>query len=188
MYLKHTLGKMPNGALDYIIINPDKSIAHDIINTSKEILSGGLDWQFKEEYSNNEYYVFFTKYSNVKCNNSNDSLRCTHFECVSHDTLINESTKKNCISVSNDSYENGIWIKVSAKVLDIHGNKNFNNEMSKWILAQAISENPIYIEYEITNTIHNTILMEKYNIKSWYPNTSISVDNNYNFSIFYKSL
>ena len=31
---KHTLGKLPNGARDYIIINTDKLIAHDIINTS----------------------------------------------------------------------------------------------------------------------------------------------------------
>lgn len=185
---KHTLGSLPNGVRDFIIINADQLIAHDIINTSREILSGSLDWQFEESYSDSEYYVFFARYANVKLNNTSNAIRCSHFESVSCDSLINTSTKKNCIATSYDSYGNGIWIKIAASVLDIHGDKDFGDEMKKWILAQAVSENPIYVEYEISNTVYNTILIDEYHIKTWCPNTTITVGNNYEFSIFYKSL
>ena len=60
--------------------------------------------------------------------------------------------------------------------------------MQKWVTAQAISDNPIYIEYEISNTIYNTILIDEYHVKTWYPNTTITVDGNNGFSIFYKAL
>lgn len=186
--LKHTLGKLPNGARDYIIINSDQLIAHNIINTSREVLSGGLNWEYKEEYSDSDYYVFFAEYKNVKLNNTADSIRCTHFESVSCDNLLNNSTKKNCIATSYDSYGNGIWIKIAKSILDIHGNKDFSDEMKKWILTQAVSDNPIYIEYEISNTIYNTILIDEYHVNTWYPNTIITIDGNYGFSIFYKTL
>lgn len=186
--LKHTLGKLPNGARDMVIINTDKMVIHDVINTSREILSGGLNCQYKEEYSNSDYYVFFIEYKNVKLNNTAGSIRCSHFESGSCDSLLNESTKNNCIATSYGSYGNGIWIKIAASVLDIHGDKNFNDEMKKWILTQAVSDNPIYIEYEITNTIYNTILIDEYHIKTWHPNTTITIYGDYGFSVFYKSL
>lgn len=187
--LKHTLGSLPNGSKDYIVINADQLIAHDIINTTKEILSGSLDWQYKEEYSDQDYYVFFAKYQNVKLNNTPDSIRCSHFESVSCDELINKSTRKNCIATSYGSYGNGIWIKIEASVLDIHGNKDFGNEMSKWIFSKATSDYPIYIEYEISKTVYNTILIDEYHIKTWYPKTTaIIADSSYGFSVFYKAL
>lgn len=186
--LKHTLGKLPNGARDYIIINSDQLIAHDIINTSKEILSGSLNWDFEESYSNSEYYVFFAKYPNVKFNNTPDSIRCSHFESVSCDTLLDQNTKMNCIATSYDSYENGIWIKIAASVLNIHGDKDFGEEIKKWIYTQAVSDNPIYIEYEISNTKYNTILIDEYHIKTYYPNTLINFNNDYELSVFYKTL
>ena len=184
--LKHSLGKLPNGARDYIVINSEQMIAHYIINTSKEILSGGIDWEYKEEYSNDDYYVFFAKYINVKLNNTPDSIRCSHFESVSCDELLDFNNTKNCISTSYGDYENGIWIKIAASVLDIHGNKDFGQVMQKWILTQAVSSNPIYIEYQITNTMNKTILIDEYHVKTWYPITTVSVDND--FSIFYKAL
>lgn len=185
--LKHTLGRLPNGAKDFIIINTEQLIAHDIINTSKEILSGGLNWEYIEDYSSSDYYVFFAKYNNVKRNKTAGSIQCSHFESVSCNDLINKSTEKNCIAVSNDSYENGIWIKIAASVLDIHGNKNFGTEMQKWIFTQAVSMNPIYIEYETSNTIYNTILIDEYHVKTWYPKTKITVDGAYGLSVFYKT-
>lgn len=185
---KHTLGNLPNGIRDYVIINADQLIAHEIINTSREVLSGGLNWQYKEEYSNSEYYVFFTEYKNIKSNNTANSIRCSHFESVSCDKLLDESIKKNCIATSYDSYGNGIWIKIAASVLDIHGNKDFAVEMKKWIFTQAVSNNPIYIEYQISDTIYNTFLIDEYHVKTWYPNTTVTLDDNYEFSIFYKAL
>lgn len=186
--LKHTLGELPNGARDCVIINTDQLIAHDIINTSKEILSGNLNWEYEESYSDSEYYVFFAKYPNVKLNNTADSIRCSHFESVSCDTLLNSSTKKNCIATSYDPYDNGIWIKIAASVLDIHGDKDFGEEMQKWIFNQIFNSNTIYIEYEISNTVYNTILIDEYHIKTWYPDTTITFNNNYELSVFYKSL
>ena len=172
---------------DYIVINADQLIAHNIINTSREILSGGLNWVFQEQYSDSQYYVFFAKNMNVKYNNISNSIRCSHFESVSCDELINSNTKKNCIAVSCDSYENGFWIKISASILNIHGNKNFGEEMQKWILAKAVSDNPIYIEYQLSNSIYDTILIDEYHVKTWYPNSKITIDN-CNFSIFYKAI
>lgn len=186
--LKHTLGNLPNGVRDSIIINSDQLIAHEIINTSREILSGSLNWQYKESYSNTEYYVFFAEYKNVKYNNTTNSIRCSHFESVSCDELLDESTNKNCIATSYESYGAGIWIKINKSVLDIHGCKDFGDEMKKWIFNQAISDNPIYIEYEISNTIYNTILIDEYHVKTWYPKTTITLNTDCEFSIFYKAL
>jgi hypothetical protein len=185
--LKYTLGELSNGARDYVVINTDQLIAHNIINTSKEILSGSLDWEYKEEYSDSDYYVFFTKYPNVKYNNSPDSIRCSHFESISCDSLLNKSVKGNYIATSFDKYDNGLWIKINKDILDIHGDKNFGREMKKWILAQAISDSPIYIEYEISNTIYDTILIDEYHIKTWHPNTTVTAYNCNGISLFYKS-
>ena len=185
---KHTFGKLPNGARDCIIINSDQLISHIIINTSNEILSGSLDWKFQESYSNNDYYVFFAKYPNVKLNNTSDSIRCSHFESVSCDELININTNKNCIATSYGSYGNGIWIKIAKSVLDIHGDKDFGVEMMKWIFDQNTSDNPIYIEYEISNTKYNKIFINEYHAKTWYPNTTITLNDNQEFSVFYKAL
>lgn len=182
---KYTLGKLPNGATDYIIINSEQLIAHSIINTSKEILSGGLNWEYKEAYCNNDYYVFFAKYENVKSNNKADSIRCSHFEAVSRDDLIDKNTNKNCIATSYGLYGNGLWIKIAKSILD--EDKDFEQKMKQWILSQAISENPIYIEYEISNTIYDTILIDEYHIKTWYPTTNVIIDD-CDFSIFYKAL
>lgn len=182
--LTHTLGELPNGVKDYLIINSDQMIAQYTINTSKEVLSGGLNWEYKEEYSDNDYYVFFAKYSNVKPNETADSIRCSHFDSVSYNDLINKSIKKNCIATDNEL--NGIWIKLAASVLDIHGDKDFGVEMQKWIFNRATSDNPIYIEYETCNTIYSTSLIDKYHVKTWYPNTTISINNA--FSVFYKAL
>ena len=77
-----------------------------MLNTTKELLSGGLGWEYKESFSNDNYCVFFASIENVKNNNSNDSLRCSHFETVSYDTLIDKNTEKNCIAVSNNSCDN----------------------------------------------------------------------------------
>ena len=187
--LKHTLGRLPNGAKDYIVINTEQLIAHDIINTSREVLSGGLEWEYRKECSTSEYYVFFAKYSNVKLNNTPDSIRCSHFESESWTNLFDINTKKNCIATSCfGSYGNGIWIKIDKNILDVHGDKDLAKEMKKWITAQAISDNPIYIEYEISDTICNTILIDEYHVKTWYPNTTIIVDSDSGFSIFYKAL
>ena len=186
--LKHDLGMLPNGARDAIIINTDQLIAHNIINTSLEVLSGGLNWQYRKDYSTSDYYVFFAKYDNVKLNDTPNSIRCSHFESESCSNLLNGITKKNCIATSYSSYGNGIWIKIAASVLDIHGDKNYGDEMAKWILNQAVSDNPIYIQYETTNTIYKTTLIDEYHIKTWYPNTTITLNDNYGFSVFYKSL
>jgi hypothetical protein len=185
---KYTLGKLPNGVKDYIIINSDQLIAHNIINTSKEVLSGGLNWEYKQEYSNSEYYVFFTEYPRVKSNNTSDCIRCSHFEPVAYNELLSTSTKKNCIAVSDDSHNNGIWLKIAVFVLDIHGDKNISDEMKKWIRIQSASENPICIEYQLTDTMYNTILIDEYHMTTWYPNTTITFNSDYDVSVFYKAL
>lgn len=194
--LHYTIGGSLNAVNDFVIINLNQSIVQYIINTTKEVLSGGLDWEYKPEYSDSDYYVFFAEYPNVKLSSSNKSIRCSHFESESCTNLLDKSTKKNCIAVSDASYKNGIWIKIDASVLDIHGNKNFSTEMKKWIISQAVTKDgqkaedikPIYIEYEITNTIYKTFSIDKYDIKTWYGNTEITTNPNVGLSVFYKSL
>jgi hypothetical protein len=183
---KHTLGSLPNGAKDYTVINTDQLITHNIINTDKEVLSGGLNWKYMEEYSDTNYYVFFTEYPNIKNSNNSESIRCSHFKSVPYNELINFNTKKNCIATSSDDNTNGIWIKIATSVLDIHGDKNIVDEMKRWIRIQAISINPIYIEYELTDTIYDTVLIDEYHVTTWYPNTKVTFNNN--ASIFYKAL
>lgn len=186
--LKHTLGSLPNGVRDILIVNSEQAICHEVVNTSKEVLSGGLDWKYMESLSDSDYYVFFAPYDNIKLGNNSNNLRCSHFETVACSTLTNKSTKKNCIATSYGSYGNGLWIKIAASILDIHGDKDFGVEMQKWILSKAISNNPIYIEYEISTPLYRTVLIDEYHLKTYYSSTIIDIDDRYNVSVFYKSL
>ena len=186
--LKRSLGCLPNGVMDYFIINNEQQIAHEIINTRREILSDGMNWQYQEDYSTTDYYVFFANKSNVKCNNDNTSLRCTHFETVSFDDIINSNIKKDCIAVSNNSGNNGIWIKIKSSLLNVENNEDINTEFSNFINSKLKSENPIYIEYQLTKTLFNTILIEDYNIKTWFNKTEFNINSNCDYSLFYKSL
>lgn len=186
--LKYTLGKLANGARDYIIINTDQLIASNIINTSREVLSGGLNWQYKQEYSNSNYYVFFAKYNNVKLNNDRNAIRCSHFYSESCTSLLDKNTTNNLIATSYGEYGNGIWIKISSSELEIYNDEDIGRRMKKWITNKDTSDNPIYIEYEISKTIHDIILIDEYHIKTWYPNTKININNNCKISIFYKAL
>ena len=184
--LKYHLGKLPNGIHDTIVINAEQLVCHVIMRTAKEILTGGLDWKYIDKVSNEDYYVFFAEYSNIKCNNTSDGLRCSHFTPVDINTLL--KLDDNCIAVSNEGTPNGIWVKIDTKVLDIHGNKDIGLEFKKWLAAKAISANPIYIEYETNNTKFHQILLDEYHIRLYYPETTILLENNYEFSIFYKGL
>ena len=185
---KHQLGRLPDGARDYIIINTDQLIAHNIINTSKEILSAGLNWTYQEDFTSADYYVFFAEYNKVKKSDSNGSIRCSHFKSVTCERLLNKANKNNCIAVSNDNYNNGIWLKISKTDLEIRKPKEANAAIKKFILEKASSENPIYIEYQLDKTDYNTLLIDDYNINTWFNNTKISINNEYGISVFYKSL
>lgn len=184
--LKYHLGKLPNGTHDILIINSEQMVCHVIMRTAKEILSAGLDWNLIADVSNERYYVFFAEYNNVKRSDTADGLRCTHFNPVSIETLLNSNG--NYIAVSNDNFPNGICIKIDSEVLDIHGDKNVTTEFKKWLASKATGDNPLYIEYETNNVKFHQILLDEYHIKSYYPETTITLENNYDFSIFYKGL
>lgn len=190
--LKYSLGKMPNGTTDIAIFNFEKLNVTIILNTHKELLPGGLNWQLKDLYCNDDYYVFFASKPNVKTSVDNKSIRCTHFDSVPFNDLIDKTMNNNCISVSDDTNENGIWIKLNKSTFDVSGNKNIANEFKKWILNKSVSYNPIYIEYELTDSINTNILIDDYVIKTFFTITNITVesnlkDTNVDFSIFYKA-
>jgi hypothetical protein len=185
--LKRSLGCLPNGVVDYFIINNEQQIAHEIINTRKELLSSGMVWQYQDEFSNDEYYVFFINKSNVKSSNDNKSLRCTHFEAVNYNELIDNNTQKNCIAVSDNSIDNGIWVKIESSLLPVENNESTNTEFGNFINSKLQSENPIYIEYQLTNTLYNTVLIDDYTIKTWFNETEFNMNNDCNYSLFYKS-
>lgn len=184
---KGTFGSLPNGAHDSIIINSELLVMHNIINTLKEVLSGGMHWQYMKLMSDSKYYVFYAVMNNVKLINDANAIRCSHFEAVSCSTLISKSTQKNCISLASKPYNNGIFVKIAASVLDIHGDKDFAQEFQKWLLKQAVSNHPIYIEYQLQNTKYDTNLIDEYHIKAFEGTTNITVENDIPFSIFYKS-
>lgn len=184
---KGTFGSLPNGVHDSIIINPEVMIMHNIINTHKEVLSGGMEWEYKKNLSDSKYYVFFAKNNNMKLINSADAIRSSHFEAVACSTLISKSTQKNCISLSSSPYNNGIWVKIAASILDIHGDKDFAQEFQKWLLTKSVSNNPIYVEYQLQNTSYSMSLIDEYHVKTFQGNTNISVEDNIPFSVFYKS-
>jgi hypothetical protein len=185
---KHTLGSLPNGVCDVLLINSDNLSCVEVAKTSKEILSGGVDWQYIEEYSIDKYYVFFAPYGNAAYRDDANSIRCSHFEAVSYSTLISTNISKNCIALSYGKYGNGIFIKIAKSVLDIHGDKDFATEMQKWVLAKAVSNYPIYIEYQLQEPIYNNSMLDEYHLKSFYPETTITVTGASGFSIFYKKL
>lgn len=183
--LKNTIGNLPNGATDFTIIDTARLISHDGLFTTREILSGTRAWELLEDLSDESYYVFYADHNNVKPSNNPNSLRCTHFESVTYDTLVNKSTKKNCICC--DPKKSGIYVKLDTKILDIHGEKKIVDEFSKWILNQAVGNYPIYIEYELNRPYYNTFLIDEYHLKTWYKTTTIEEESN-KLSVFYKTI
>jgi len=185
---KYGLGCMPNGAKDLFVLNAEQLECHVVMNTNKEILSGGLNWQLQEEYVTDDHYVFFAKYDNIADNIYGTSLRCTHLPTMGLETLLDKNTKINCISTSGPRHEHGLWIKLAKSVLNIHGDKNISNEFCMWVAKMASSNNPIYIEYEINGTKYINFTIDEYHLKTFYPKTFIKSNNGCEFSVFYKGL
>jgi len=196
--LKYSLGKLKNGLTDYFIINTAQQTAHIILNTYKEMLTNGLDYNYVEELSDRveantkDYYIFFINRQIIKISGD---IYCTDFKPTTYNKLIsNETITENYIATGTYLNNNGIWLKIKKslfnitdKELEYNGTDIIVNRFRKWIKGRMQS-NPIYVEYELSNTIFSTILIDDYHIKTWYPNTTISLENNYDFSIFYKSL
>lgn len=171
--LKHTLGSSSSGKKDIIIINANQLIAHEIIYTTKSILSGGLNWQYKENLSDNNYYVFFAQFKT-----GSSKIRCSHFKFVNYNDL--QSSNMNCISCNKN---NGIYIKINRSNIDLFKADILSQKIKMWLFEQS-NNKPVYIEYDLENPIHNTVLLDEYHVKTWYNSTNIQIADN-DFSVFY---
>ena len=188
--LKNNIKSLPNGTKDTFILNMYQQQHHLIYRIGRRIFTGNESWEYLEIGSNSQYYLFYLKDNNVKLQNSNTNMICSHFDCVQCSLLINSTTNKSGICSSYGNMNNGFIIKIPAQYLDSQIASNSKiSAFKNWLSNELKNEDPFIVEYELSSIKYKTVLLDEYHIDTYYPNTFIKVNNDdYDVSYFYKSL
>ena len=178
--LKNNIKSLPDGTKDTCILNIIQQQHHLIYRIGRKILTGNENWKLIN-YSNG-YYLFWYYNTNIKLGNSNKNINCTHFRCVSCDTIIDTNTTTPCISTGSE--DTGLFIKVASSLINPN---NIIISFKLWLVNELKSYHPVIVEYPLVSPKYVSILIDNYDtVKAFYPNTFIK-NNNYNISYFYKS-
>lgn len=184
--LKKYIKSLPNSIHDTLIINAEQQICQTIHRISKKIFLGNDNWNYVS--SNNKTVLFSLSDNNIKQEDSNSiyyNMRCSHFVCNKCNILIDEDYKVTGISSMCGNYGNGIFVRVPIEIIDMDDKINsFNN----WIRDELYNGRMFIIEYELSQPIYKTYLLDEYHVKTFYPITNINNINNYDISYGYKSL
>lgn len=180
--LPYSIGKLNNGVYDKLILDSENMICNIILNTNYEMLTGAFIYKYIEELSSTDTLVFFIKNENIKSNAGYDSIFCTHFLNLEDKVFYDKDNNTNGIVIPNND-DNGFLLKISKTYLDIN-NSTYESAIKKFVMDKAISNNPIYIEYELSKPKYITILLDEYHLKTYYPNTLFFYNANTNVPIF----
>lgn len=186
LQLKNPLRSLPNLIHDTIIINAEKQLCQVIHRISRRVFIGSDNWTFVSK--NSTTALFYLNDNNIKKENNGTveyNIRCTHFVCTQTSVLINTSYDTPGIATAYGEYNNGIFIRV---LLDNIDSNDLINSFNRWIANEFHNHTPMMIEYQLTNPIYKTYLLDEYHLKSFYPITNINNMNSYIVSYCYKSL
>lgn len=190
--LKNNIKSLPNGVVDTFILNSEQQQQHIIFRIGRKIFEGNENWKFIEDLSTEEYYVFYLSNKNVKLEDSNNNLNCSHFETTSYSDLIDIENKQNCICTSNnEEFGKGFYIKISysllENILNDMNEKDFIIALRRWLYNEMISNRPFIVEYALEQNIYRTVYIDEYHIKTFYNKTYVKFNDDYNISFFYKT-
>lgn len=184
--LKNCIRNLPNSAHDTLIINAEQQICQAIHRIAKRIFIGSDNWTYVS--SNSKTVLFSLNDDTIKQENNdltNYNIRCSHFICNRCSTLVDENYETIGIATMYGDYGNGIFVRVPINIIDMNDKVNSFN---KWITNELYNGRIFMIEYELTEPIYKTYLLDEYHIKTFYPITNINNMNDYDISYCYKSL
>lgn len=186
LQLKNPLRSLPNLIHDTIIINAEKQLCQVIHRISRRVFIGSDNWTFVSK--NSTTALFYLNDNNIKKENNGTveyNIRCTHFVCTQTSVLLDTNYDTPGIATAYGEYNNGIFIRV---LLDNIDSNDLINSFNRWIANEFHNYTPMMIEYQLTNPIYKTYLLDEYHLKSFYPITNINNMNSHIVSYCYKSL
>ena len=192
IFLKNNIKSLPNGVKDTFILNSEQCYNHIIYRTGRLVLSGAEGWKYISSLSNNDTWLYWLANSHVKLSNSNNNILCSHFNNIYCTNIVNSLLMQPGVSSGYGSYGNGIFLRINKSALINNNSDNDNTSplilFKKWLFNEMQKGIPVTIEYELNKPIYNTVLIDEYHIKTYFPKTYIKLDNTYNVSYFYKTL
>lgn len=170
--LPTVLRDLPNniGIYDECILNFRLQIQNLIIRIGRCVL-GGLSFEVIENKSDNNSTLLFAKYDAVgTCPTNESRLWCSHLiETTYNNIMIKEIYDNAYISLSRDIDGGGLYVRLPTAI----ASKN----LCKKYLHSRISTDPIVVEYPLSKPQYKVNLLKKYNFKTNYNSTSLSIDN-----------
>lgn len=184
IFLKNNIKSLPNGIKDTFILNSEQCQNHIIYRVGRLILSGNEDWQFIS--ASNRLWLFWLPYKFIKLEDSNTNIICSHLDNVKASVLVDETCNKSGIGSGYEENNNGFFIRIPSMECD--EDENPTTRFRKWLSNELKKGIPFTIEYELQNYIYNTVLIDEYHVKSYFPKTYVKLNNSYDVSYFYKTL
>ena len=127
--------------------------------------------------------ILHTSLINV-CNVSDElDIICNYFPTITYSEMMSDGGLLYAISNSNDSNNNGIYIRVPNSIAD-----NDDDVFNDWIKEMNSSGTFIIAEYHLKKYIWEEISLDKYDFKTYYGGTKIETTENVNkISLFCKT-
>lgn len=182
--LKNNIKALPNGLKDTFILNSEQCQNHIIYRIGRLILSGNEDWQFIS--ASNNLWLLWLSYKFVKLEDSNSNIICSHLNNEKASVLLNNDCTRTGIGSGFGDYGNGFFIRVPA--MKCEDNEDYATTFKRWLSSEMRKGSPFIVEYALQNYIYNTVLIDEYHIKTYFPKTYVKLNNTYNVSYFYKIL
>lgn len=186
--LKNNIKSLPNGIKDTFILNSEQCQNHIIYRIGRRIFTGGENWQYIEDKSNNNSWLFWLPFDYIKSENSNKNIICSHLNTVTANTILSASHKAPAIASGyGNKYTNGFLIRMP--ILENPSQLPKDNVFKQWLFDQMDKGSPVIVEYALNSIIYRTVLIDEYHIKTYFSKTNIKLDSEYyDASYFYKVL
>ena len=182
--LQNNIKSLPNGIKDTFILNAEQFQAHVIYRIGRSYLTGGENYIFISDKSDNESWLFWMPNKNIKLNPNVGSVVCSHLKSKTPNDVINGGIG---VSASTIQYGNGIFIRIPS--IEEHGKHIIESiAFMQWLQNQVTAGMPVTIEYQLASYKYKTVLLDRYRPKTFYNKTYIRLDDNYKVSYFYKTL
>ena len=185
--LKNNIKSLPNGLKDTFILNAEQQQNHIIYRIGRRVFTGAEDWVHLEDRSNDNYHLFFLAYDNVKLENSANNLSCSHLLPKQGSYLATKSVNEEGIATGYGSFGKGFLLRVSKSTIG-YDREDMTKPLQDWLFNELVSEHPFMVEYALEQYIYKTVLLDEYRVKTYFPNTFVTLSGNYDVSYFYKAL
>lgn len=180
--LMDNIKQLPSGISDLFIMDNNRKQAYVIYRVGRTVFTGNEHWVASE--LNKKYCIFFLPYSRVSTGSDDNSVNCNYLPCMTNTNMKDNKTVTYGISNSNSNDNPGFYIRIPTDLLEsvsLDGFKNYLRQLMK-------NKKPMIVEYLLKTSLFKTILLDTYEIKQYFPKTTISINVNSNAGFFFKAL